>query len=86
MATLVPSDGVLMHEEEGEAFLLHVDSGRYYSLNPTGLVIWKALADGADYKAEVCRHWPDVPRDVVERESEALLAALLDKGLVRPAG
>ena len=41
-----PADDVILHEQDGEAFLLHVPSGKYFGLNETGLVIWKALVAG----------------------------------------
>jgi hypothetical protein len=82
---LKPVDDVLIHEEEGEAFLLHVASGRYFSLNKTGLVVWQALAAGADPGAAVGQRWPNVAGDVRERDIKALLVKLEGAGLVRRA-
>lgn len=38
-----PNSDVVMTELEGEAVLLHLDTKHYYSLNATGLHIWKWL-------------------------------------------
>jgi predicted Rdx family selenoprotein len=85
-----PSDEVLYHEEAGEAFLLHVPTGEYFGLNPAGVIVWKALRDGADPEAELARRWPDVPRDDLRRDAARLLETLRDAGLVvdsdEPAG
>jgi hypothetical protein len=37
---------VLFQELEGEAVLLNLETGRYYSLNAVGARIWKLLAAG----------------------------------------
>jgi hypothetical protein len=76
---------VLCHEEAGEAFLLHVPSGRYYGLNPTGLVIWQALSAGDDPVAAVQARWPAMAEDVCRSDIDNLLAVLAKAGLTRPA-
>jgi hypothetical protein len=76
------ADGILMHEEEGDAFLLHAGSGRYFSLNRTGVVIWRALEAGADPVDALGGQWPDIPPEVRRRDADALIARLLDAGLV----
>jgi hypothetical protein len=75
----------LCHEEAGEAFLLHVPSGRYFGLNPTGLTVWKALAAGEDPLVAVRQRWPGTPEDVCRTDIDNLLAALAAAGLTRPA-
>jgi hypothetical protein len=72
-----------MHEQEGEAFLLHVESGRYFGLNRSGVVIWRALEKGADPIEALAEQWPDLPLDVRKRDAEALLERLAATGLVR---
>lgn len=72
-----------MQEQEGEAFLLHVESGRYFGLNRSGVVIWRALEQGADPVEALAQRWPDLPLDVRKRDAEALLARLAETGLVR---
>jgi hypothetical protein len=76
---------VLLQEQEGEAFLLHVDSGRYFGLNRTGLTIWQAIVDEKDPLQAVAERWPAVAEDVRRRDVDALLSSLRDAGLVRDA-
>jgi hypothetical protein len=71
-----------MHEQDGEAFLLHTESGRYFSLNKTGVAIWRALEGGADPVDALGTQWPDVPLDVRRGDVEGLLGRLRAAGLV----
>ena len=81
----VAADDVLFHEDAGEAFLLHVPSGRYFGLNPTGLEIWKALLAGTDPVAALAERWPDVPEATCRDDAARLLGELQAAGLIRPA-
>jgi len=81
---LLPLDDVLVHHEDGEAFLLHVPSGRYYGLNRTGVVIWEALRAGEDPSAALAARWPDVPADARAADVERLVGALRRAGLLAP--
>ena len=83
---MAPVDDVILHEEEGEAFLLHVPTGRYYGLNRTGLVVWKALAAGEDPAGALEARWPDVPADTRQADIEAIVDSLVQAGLARAAG
>jgi hypothetical protein len=78
-------DGVILHEQEGDAFLLHVSSGRYFGLNRSGLVVWKALTEGRDPVEELGKRWPDVAADVHQADATALAEALLASGLAQKA-
>ena len=79
------SEGILMQEQEGDAFLLHTASGRYFSLNRTGVLVWRALEAGGDPVAALGERWPDIPEDVRRRDAGALIDRLLDAGLVTDA-
>jgi hypothetical protein len=83
-----PADEVILHEQEGEAFLLHVPSGRYFGLNEAGLVVWKALLAGKDPAEELGREWPGVALEERQADADGLLQALVDAGLIHgpPAG
>jgi hypothetical protein len=70
-----------MQEQEGEAFLLHVASGRYFGLNSTGVIVWRALEAGADPVEAVASNYPDVPRSQLRSDVDALLKRLTDAGL-----
>lgn len=80
---LEPTEEVILHEQEGEAFLLHVPSGRYFGLNETGLVIWKALLAGEDPTEALGHRWPDVPTADRRADADSLMEALRGAGLVR---
>jgi coenzyme PQQ synthesis protein D (PqqD) len=76
-------DGVLLHEQEGEAFLLHVPSGRYFGLNRSGLVVWRALLSGQDPVDELRKRWPDEAAEVHRADAAALASALVEAGLAQ---
>jgi hypothetical protein len=76
-------DGVILHEQEGEAFLLHVPTGRYFGLNRAGLVVWGALIDGEDPVAKVSSRWPDVSPEKTRADVSSLVGALVEAGLAR---
>jgi hypothetical protein len=78
-------DDVILHEEAGEAFLLHVASGRYYGLNRAGLVVWNALAAGQDPFSQLSATWPDRPAESLRADADALVRQLVEAGLVREA-
>jgi hypothetical protein len=82
MRAVVTSEEVVLREQGGDAFLLHVPSGRYFGLNRSGLVIWEALRVGKDPAGELANLWPDVPADKREGDVERLVAALLAAKLV----
>ena len=81
--TVVPD--VILHEEEGEAFLLHVGTGRYYGLNKSGLIVWKSLVEGADPITELRATWPDRSAENLRSDADTLVHQLLDAGLIREA-
>lgn len=78
-----PTSDVLVHREDGEAFLLHVASGRYFGLNRAGLLIWEALVAGADPVAAVRERWPGLDAATCAADVESLLRDLLGAGLAR---
>jgi hypothetical protein len=78
-------EGVILHEQDGEAFLLHVASGRYFGLNRSGLVVWKAMEAGEDPVEALARRWPDTDVEVHRADAAALLTALQEAGLAGEA-
>lgn len=75
-------DDVILHEEDGEAFLLHVGSGRYYGLNRSGLIVWNALITGTDPVPVLTKAWPDRPEPALRADADALVDQLLQAGLI----
>lgn len=69
---------------DGEAVLLHLDSGQYHGLNETGVAVWE-LIDGERSAAAITREvrggFEDAPADV-DRLVRGFLSALDERDLV----
>jgi hypothetical protein len=81
-----PTGEVVVHEEEGDAFLLHVASGQYYGLNRSGLVIWNSLVKGSDPLDELTQRWPNRTRQQLQADTETLIADLVRAGILSEVG
>lgn len=79
---LVPQGEVIVHEEEGDAFLLQVSTGRYYGLNRSGLEIWNSLVKGRDPLEILVQKYPKRSRDLLKSDIDALIAHLIEAGLL----
>ena len=79
-----PADRVVSHEEGGEGFLLQLDTGRYYSLNRTGMAVWRALETGSDPVEALRRRYPDAAADDVVKDVRTVLTSLESARLVAP--
>ena len=79
---LKPAERVVAQEDGGELFLLHLDTGHYYTLNRTGLVIWQALEAGDDPLEAVRGRYPSVPVEQLTGDVAAVLDHLADAELV----
>ena len=77
-----PEEEVLYHEEAGEAFLLHVPTGEYFGLNPSGVVVWQALRAGLDPVEALAARWPEVPGETLRTDAEGILESLRGAGLI----
>lgn len=70
---------------EGEAVLLHLESGAYHELNPIGALIWDLL-DGSrtagDIAGEIRARIADAPDDL-DGVVTTYLAQLRDRDLIR---
>lgn len=78
---------VVFRELDGEAVLLHLDTGVYFGLDPVGTRVWTLLLEHGS-PAAVCERMLDefdVPSDVLQPDVLRLLDELRDKGLVIPA-
>ena len=80
-------EGVAAQVVNGEAVLLNLESGEYFSLNPVGSRIWE-LCDGTRSAAEIvsviCDEY-DVAEDVVTADTRELLDELEQEKLVTEA-
>lgn len=81
----VNPSAVFREEFDNSAILFNPDNGDIFSLNATGKVIWKALADGCtdeaallEKLAEACGELPESAAGDVKE----FVAALKEKGFV----
>ncbi len=84
---LVTNDRVVVQEDGGDLYLLHLDTGRYFALNRTGLLVWQAVEAGDDSYVAVHHRYPSVPEDRLTADVAGLLDELTAAELVndRPA-
>lgn len=67
-----------------ELVLMHLDTGAYYSLNETGVLIWQGLTEGRDpldIVADLTDMY-DVDEAVARQDVENLINELADQGLI----
>jgi len=79
-----PARDVVFRELGGEMVLLNLHSGVYYGLNESGAQMWTLLAelgDPARVVAALEREYA-ASRPQLERDLEALVAVLTEKGLL----
>jgi Coenzyme PQQ synthesis protein D (PqqD) len=87
--SIVQNDKCLLTElADGTGVLLHLETKFYYTLNPTGVEVWKALGTGASSERSVAEKISrefevDVETAVVDVHS--VLEMMLSEGLVRHA-
>ena len=83
--SLVVDASHVVHETiDGEAILIHLRTGTYYSLDGVGAEVWALLATGTDADALLLAGRERYEGDPVEVERglSSLLAELLREGLV----
>lgn len=79
-------------ELHDEVVILNVASGMYYALDPVGARIWALISQARsieEIRQILLREYTDVTPERCEREVLALLAEMVDAGLVElvaPAG
>jgi len=88
--------GVVQHDKclltelaDGTGVLLHLETKFYYTLNTTGVEVWKALGTGAKTEHEVALKISEefeVDVDTAALDVRAVLSMMLSEGLVREAG
>lgn len=67
--------------------VLHLDSGHYYSLNPSGSFIWKGLMEELsldEIVEQLCSGF-DVDKPTAERDTEEIISELLAKQAITKA-
>ena len=81
------STSVLSREVQGEAVLLHLDSGEYFGLDSVGARIWQLLTVHGDLAVveAAMREEYDVDPDVASRDLSRLVTELVDRKLIEIA-
>jgi hypothetical protein len=79
----------VVHETiDGEALIINLETGSYYTLDGAAAIAWEALEAGTSPSslAELLADRLPVPADELARGIESLLAELITEGLVRATG
>lgn len=88
MASLVASPKVILTETQEGGVLLDLDTKFYFTLNASGVTVWKRLAKGPatldDLGAALSDEF-DVDRETASRDAASVVAVLRDEGLVTDA-
>lgn len=84
-------DAVLTELKDGTGVLLHLGSKHYYTLNATGVLLWKLLADGSATTAEalaaaIAARFEGADLATVRADVDALLSELAAERLVTLPG
>jgi len=77
------SDAVLETEVDGEAIMMHLDQGKYFTLNRMGTQIMARLREGRSV-GEICAELSeryDAPPQQIEAETLALVERIVARGL-----
>jgi hypothetical protein len=85
-----PSDEAVLTElKDGTGVLLHLGTKHYYTLNRTGVLLWKLVTDGATTSSaalatNIAERFDGADPAAVRADVEALLSELLTEGLLLP--
>ena len=85
---IVAAKGQVSTDLGGEAVILGLESGRYYSLNDTGSMVWSMIQEPRSVLAlrDAILDDYEVGSDVCERDLLALLGQLAQEGLITVNG
>lgn len=74
--------------DESEAVLLSLPASRYYALNETGILLWRALADGATLPrlARALEDGYEVTHEQALAHARAFVGDLAREGLIEEIG
>ncbi|MBK9516126.1 MAG: lasso peptide biosynthesis B2 protein [Anaeromyxobacter sp.] len=81
------AEAILTELKDGTGVVLHLGSKQYFTLNGSGVVAWKALADGSAVTQEALAEllhsrFPAAGADQIRADVSALLAELASEGLI----
>lgn len=79
------ADEYLWKEVKDRVVVLHFDSGKYYSLNTTGSLIWKGLLDNltlAEIVDQICLAF-NIERQAAEKDTEQMINEFVSKKFIK---
>jgi len=90
---MAPAREIKQHEKclltelaDGTGVLLHLETKFYFTLNATGVAVWKAVGAGArtelDVAQRLCEEF-EVDPETARADLAGLLAMMLNEGLLR---
>jgi hypothetical protein len=82
------ADEYLWKEVKGRVVVLHFDSGKYFSLNSTGSLIWKSVLDGRPMNAivdQICSEY-STDRGVAEADTKEMINFFLARKFITGPG
>jgi len=80
----IDKNSITWRKLRDELVLMHLDTGAYYSLNETGVIIWQGIVDERPHEDIVndMSEMFDVDRETIARDFERVVNELSDQGLV----
>jgi hypothetical protein len=85
--TLRFDDSVSWREIDGEIIALDLRAGTYFSINASGVVLFRSLVEGATRSSLVGALQSEcgVSEDIAHRDVDAFISQCRDKGLITDA-
>lgn len=84
MSSYKLSDDVTWRDVDEEMIVLHLPTGKYYTFNNTGHLVWQQLAEGKDtahIKAQIMDKY-EVDEETAARDLSTFIAGLKEHNLV----
>ncbi len=84
MRIVIDKDRITWRKLKDEFVLMHLDTGGYYSLNETGVMIWQGLVDERPHEATIADVVEEfeVDEKTAQGDFERLINDLAGQGLV----
>ncbi len=84
MGSYTLSDDVTWRDVDEEMIVLHLPTGKYYTFNNNGHLVWQQLAEGKDTEdiTNQIMDKYDVDKDTATRDLSAFIAGLKEHNLI----
>ncbi len=76
---------VITDDMDGEIIILNTESGKYFSTEKTGAIIWKMLSNGytLNETTEIISNHFSIENEAINKDLNSLLIQLIDEGLIK---